>query len=127
MSTSAGAGHIRAAQALERAFIEMGAAAADILVRKTGGLTTSEALARDLIMMAVNPIPCREERKADHVLEKGAALRCNNLPAITCKIDRLLDDPARMAAMKKISAALHARAQRMILSQRTSAGNELRA
>ena len=76
-------------------------AAADMLVGKTGGLTTSEALARDLIMVVVNPIPGQEERNADHLLEEGAALRCNNLPAIAFKIDRLLDDPARMAAMKK--------------------------
>jgi processive 1,2-diacylglycerol beta-glucosyltransferase len=76
-------------------------AAADMLVGKTGGLTTSEALARDLIMVVVNPIPGQEERNSDHLLEEGAALRCNNLPAIAFKIDRLLDDPARMAAMKK--------------------------
>ena len=76
-------------------------AAADIMVGKTGGLTTSEALARDLVMVVVNPIPGQEERNADHLLEEGAALRCNNLPTIACKIDRLLDDPARMAAMQK--------------------------
>ena len=76
-------------------------AAADIMVGKTGGLTTSEALARDLVMVVVNPIPGQEERNADHLLEEGAALRCNNLPTIAYKIDRLLDDPARMAAMQK--------------------------
>jgi processive 1,2-diacylglycerol beta-glucosyltransferase len=76
-------------------------AAADIMVGKTGGLTTSEALARDLIMVVVNPIPGQEERNADHLLEEGAALRCNNLPTIAYKIDCLLDDPARMAAMQK--------------------------
>lgn len=76
-------------------------AAADLMVGKTGGLTTSEALARDLIMVVVNPIPGQEERNADHLLEEGAALRCNNLPTIAYKIDRLLDDPARMAAMQK--------------------------
>jgi processive 1,2-diacylglycerol beta-glucosyltransferase len=76
-------------------------AAADIMVGKTGGLTTSEALARELIMVVVNPIPGQEERNADHLLEEGAALRCNNLPTIAWKIDRLLADPARMAAMQK--------------------------
>jgi processive 1,2-diacylglycerol beta-glucosyltransferase len=96
-------------------------AAADILVGKTGGLTTSEALARELIMVVVNPIPGQEERNADHLLEEGAALRCNNLPAIAWKIDRLLDDPARMAAMKKISAALRGRTPQMISYQRSSA------
>jgi len=76
-------------------------AAADILVGKTGGLTTSEALARGLIIVVVNPIPGQEERNADHLLEEGAAIRCNNLPTIAYKIDCLLDNPSRMRAMKK--------------------------
>ena len=49
--------------------------------------------------MIVHPIPGQEERNADHLLEAGAAIRCNNLPALAWKIDRLLDDPARLAAM----------------------------
>ena len=50
--------------------------------------------------MIVNPIPGQEERNADHLLEEGAAIRCNNLPVLAYKIDRLLDDPARLAAMR---------------------------
>lgn len=74
--------------------------AADLLVGKPGGLTTSEALAKGLVMVVVNPIPGQEERNSDHLLEEGAALRCNNLPALAYKIDRLLDDPARFEAMR---------------------------
>ena len=48
----------------------------------------------------VHPIPGQEERNADHLLEAGVAIRCNNLPALAWKIDRLLDDPARLAAMR---------------------------
>ena len=44
-------------------------------------------------------IEVQEERNADHLLEEGAAIRANNLPALAYKIDRLLDDPARFAAM----------------------------
>ena len=36
----------------------------------------------------------------DHLLEEGVAIRCNNLPVLAYKIDRLLDDPARLAAMQ---------------------------
>jgi processive 1,2-diacylglycerol beta-glucosyltransferase len=74
--------------------------AADLLVGKPGGLTSSEALARGLALVIVHPIPGQEERNADHLLEAGAAIRCNNLPALAWKIDRLLDDPARLAAMR---------------------------
>jgi processive 1,2-diacylglycerol beta-glucosyltransferase len=45
----------------------------------------------------VNPIPGH----ADHLLEAGAAIRCNNLPALAWKLDRLLDDGARLEAMRK--------------------------
>jgi processive 1,2-diacylglycerol beta-glucosyltransferase len=76
-------------------------AASDILLGKPGGLTTSEALASGLVMVIVNPIPGQEERNSDHLLEEGAALRCNNLPVLAYKIDRLLDDPARLAAMRE--------------------------
>ena len=75
-------------------------AASDLLVGKPGGLTTSEALARGLALVIVNPIPGQEERNSDHLLEEGAAIRCNNPPALAYKIDRLLDDPARFAAMR---------------------------
>jgi processive 1,2-diacylglycerol beta-glucosyltransferase len=75
-------------------------AAADLVVGKPGGLTTSEALARGLVFVVVSPIPGQEERNADHLLEEGAAIRCNNLPVLAYKIDRLLDDPARLAAMQ---------------------------
>lgn len=75
-------------------------AASDLIVGKPGGLTTSEALARGLVFVVVNPIPGQEERNSDHLLEEGAAIRCNNLPVLAYKIDRLLDDPARLATMR---------------------------
>jgi processive 1,2-diacylglycerol beta-glucosyltransferase len=75
--------------------------AADVLVGKPGGLTTSEALAKDLLLVIVNPIPGQEERNSDHLLEEGAAIRCNNLPVLAYKLDRLLDDPARVARMRE--------------------------
>lgn len=75
-------------------------AAADLIVGKPGSLTTSEALASRLMFIVVRPIPGQEERNSDHLLEEGAALRCNNLPTLSYKIDHLLDDPARFAAMR---------------------------
>jgi processive 1,2-diacylglycerol beta-glucosyltransferase len=76
-------------------------AAADLLIGKAGGLTTSEALARGLPMALVEPIPGQEARNADHLLEAGATIRCNNLPAAAWKIAMLLDQPERLASMKR--------------------------
>jgi processive 1,2-diacylglycerol beta-glucosyltransferase len=81
-------------------------AAADLLVGKAGGLTTSEALARALPMALIEPIPGQEERNADHLLEAGAAIRCNNLPAAAWKIAALLDDPARLANMREAARSM---------------------
>jgi processive 1,2-diacylglycerol beta-glucosyltransferase len=74
--------------------------AADLLVGKPGGLTTSEALAKGIVPVIVNPIPGQEERNSDHLLEEGAAIRCNNLPVLAWKIDRLLDDAPRLARLR---------------------------
>jgi processive 1,2-diacylglycerol beta-glucosyltransferase len=77
--------------------------ASDILLGKPGGLTTSEALSKGLAFVIVNPIPGQEERNSDHLLEEGVAIRCNNLPALAYKIERLLADPPRFAAMQSAS------------------------
>jgi len=74
--------------------------ASDMVLGKPGGLTTSEALAKGLAMVIVNPIRGQEERNADHLLEEGVAIRCNNLPVLAYKIDKLLDDPGKLDAMQ---------------------------
>ena len=81
-------------------------AAADLMIGKAGGLTTSESLARGLPMALIEPIPGQEERNADHLLEAGAAIRCNNLPAAAWKIAALLDDSARLAKMRDAAKSL---------------------
>ena len=80
--------------------------ASDLVVGKPGGLTTCEALAKGLAFVIVNPIPGQEERNSDHLLEAGVGIRCNNLPTLAYKLDRLLADPDRVANMQKNSRAL---------------------
>jgi processive 1,2-diacylglycerol beta-glucosyltransferase len=81
-------------------------AAADLLIGKAGGLTTSEALARALPMVLIEPIPGQEERNADHLLEAGAAIRCNNLPAAAWKIAGLLNDSPRLERMRQAAGQM---------------------
>ncbi len=76
-------------------------AAADLLVGKAGGLTSSEALARELPLLIVNPIPGQEERNSDHLLEAGAALRCHGLSTLAWKVEGLLTDPARLRRLRE--------------------------
>jgi processive 1,2-diacylglycerol beta-glucosyltransferase len=80
-------------------------AAADILLSKPGGLTTSEAMARGLPMCVVNPIPGQEERNSDHLLEAGVAIKCNNPPTLAWKLEQLIEHPDRLAAMRAAARA----------------------
>ena len=75
-------------------------AAADLVVTKPGGLTTSETLARGAAMAVVNPIPGQESRNSDFLLENGAAVKINNLATLSCKLTPLLADPAKLATLK---------------------------
>lgn len=81
-------------------------AASDLIVGKPGGLTSSEALAMGLVMVIVNPVPGQEERNSDHYLEEGVAIRCNNLPTLAYKVERLISDQARMGRMREASRRL---------------------
>jgi processive 1,2-diacylglycerol beta-glucosyltransferase len=75
-------------------------AAADIVMSKPGGLTTSEVLARGAAMAIVNPIPGQESRNSDFLLENGAAIKINNVATLPLKLTALLRDPARLARLK---------------------------
>jgi processive 1,2-diacylglycerol beta-glucosyltransferase len=96
-------------------------AAADLLVGKAGGLTSSEALARELPLLIVNPIPGQEERNSDHLLEVGAALRCNNLSTLAWKVENLLAEPDRLTRLReRARAAARPRASFDIVDRMTS-------
>jgi len=72
----------------------------DLFIGKPGGLTCAEALACGLPMAVLWPIPGQEERNSDHLLEDGVAIKCNELTTIAYKIERLLDEPGHLEAMR---------------------------
>lgn len=73
--------------------------AATLFVGKPGGLSSSECMAVGLPMVLINPIPGQEVRNSDFLLEEGAALRCNYETTVGFKVDRLLSQPEKLAAM----------------------------
>ncbi|MFT3785795.1 MAG: glycosyltransferase [Tepidisphaeraceae bacterium] len=81
-------------------------AAADIVVTKPGGLTTSESLARGCAIAIANPFPGQEVRNSDFLLENGAAIRINNVPTLRYKLGDLLADPKRLTKMQQAAASL---------------------
>jgi processive 1,2-diacylglycerol beta-glucosyltransferase len=74
--------------------------AADLVVSKPGGLTTSEVLARGAVMVIVNPIPGQESRNSDYLLESGAAIKANNIATLGFKVNALLKDAARLEQLR---------------------------
>ncbi len=75
-------------------------AAADVVLSKPGGLTTSEVLARGAAMAILNPIPGQEFRNSDYLLENGAAIKIHSLATLQLKLGTLLSDPQRLASLK---------------------------
>ena len=80
--------------------------AADIMIGKPGGLTSSEVLAKQLPLIIVNPLPGQEERNADYLLEQGAAWKCNNIPTLPYKVELLLSSESSRTAMKNAAASI---------------------
>jgi len=80
--------------------------AADLLISKPGGLTTSEALAIGLPMLVVNPIPGQESRNSDFLLENGAAVKANNLLTLKHKVEGLLKSARRLRSLSSKAASL---------------------
>ena len=76
-------------------------AAADLVMSKPGGLTTSEVLARGAAMAIVNPIPGQESRNSDFLLENGAAIKINNVGTLALKLTELLKDSERLEGLKR--------------------------
>jgi len=73
--------------------------AADVLVTKPGGLSTSEALVAQIPMVLCKPLPGQEERNAKVLLESGAAVRTRRLADLPGAVERVLTDSGARASM----------------------------
>jgi processive 1,2-diacylglycerol beta-glucosyltransferase len=80
--------------------------AADLVITKPGGLSTSECLAKGKPMLLVSPIPGQEERNADYLLEAGAAVKAVDAATLAYKLRKLVREPGRLARMSAASRSL---------------------
>ena len=78
---------------------------ATLLVSKPGGLTTSEALAKRLPLVIVNPIPGQEAYNARFLLSQGAAVLASP-DTVRQTVRDLLDNPDRLEAIRTRQAEL---------------------
>ena len=76
-------------------------AAADFIITKPGGLTTSEALASRLPIIIDNPIPGQEERNTEFLLNAGAAMLVTETFSLDDAVHGVVDFPERRRLMRE--------------------------
>ncbi len=74
--------------------------AADCIVTKPGGITTSEAMAKGLPMIMVNPIPGHEMRNAEFMLNNGLALYATKSFPLDEAVFSLFQHPERISYLR---------------------------
>lgn len=74
---------------------------ADILISKSGGITVSESLAKELPMIVIAPIPGQETRNSNFLIQHGAAVKVARSSDIKGVIEYLISNPSKIVQMKE--------------------------
>jgi processive 1,2-diacylglycerol beta-glucosyltransferase len=77
-------------------FMEELMALADIVITKSGGLTTSECLAAGTPIAIYKPYAGQEERNAEYLMEKSAGIKLNQLAGLPYTITELIENPEKL-------------------------------
>lgn len=80
--------------------------AADVLVSKPGGMTSSEALASELPFIMLKPLPGQEERNTRYLQDRGVGIRVDRSRELTSALDKLLRTPALLERMRRNARTL---------------------
>ncbi len=80
--------------------------ASDILISKSGGLTSTEAMAKGLPLIILYPIPGQEFSNSEFLLKHGAGLRVRSAKQARIALEGLLAEPGRLAVLRKNIAKL---------------------
>jgi processive 1,2-diacylglycerol beta-glucosyltransferase len=76
-------------------------AVSDLMVSKAGGVTTSEALAAELPMVLVSPVPGQEEENVSYLTQLGAAVAATTPVELRRALLDLLTHPDRLGRMRE--------------------------
>lgn len=79
---------------------------ATLVISKTGGITTSECLARGAAVVALFPVPGQEEANADYLVSHGAGVKVMRVADVTPAVRGLLESPERVSRMRERAGAL---------------------
>ncbi len=83
-------------------------AASDLVITKSGGLITSEVMARGTPLLVTEPIRGQEEFNADYVVTAGVGVQARLTDSVPYMVESLLADAPRLARMRQ-HAALYGR------------------
>jgi processive 1,2-diacylglycerol beta-glucosyltransferase len=78
----------------------------DIIVTKPGGITTAEALAKNLPMIIIRPLPGQEAYNTTYLTQKDAAIKIDRPEDITFIIEGLLRDADKLNRMREATASI---------------------
>ncbi len=86
--------------------VEVMMSAADCIITKPGGLTVSEALAKNLPMILVDPIPGHEERNVEFLVNNGMAALVTRTFSLEEAIYHLYKNPVRLRTVRETMEAV---------------------
>ena len=75
--------------------------ACDMIITKPGGMTSSEALAKNLPMIITDPIPGQEEKNSQFLTKNHVALRLDNLDNLQAVVEYLIRHPQKQDTLKE--------------------------
>ncbi len=68
---------------------------ADIVITKTGGVTTAECIALNKYIIATEPIPGQEERNAEYIMQNDYGVVAHTPNDLTYHVTSFLDEPKK--------------------------------
>ena len=79
-------------------------AASDLVITKSGGLITSEVIARGAPLVVTEPIRGQEEFNADYVVTAGVGVQARLTDSVPYMVESLVADAPRLAHMRRNAA-----------------------
>lgn len=79
---------------------------ADILISKSGGITVSESLAKELPMIVIAPIIGQETRNSEFIVKHNAAFRIDSVSELKAIVEELAANPKKAKSMKESIARI---------------------
>ncbi len=78
----------------------------EIIVTKPGGITAAEALAKQLPMIIINPIPGQEAKNTEFLLSHGVAVQAEDANDVMLFVDEFLRNPEKLRQMRAAARLL---------------------